>query len=115
MATGYAAGIAGWTGAATIAGCNLVGSLLSGWLFDRISHRKILIVLPLFGATALLGIFIFPEQMPLFLGGVGLAYGGTMATYRGYFLERTADMLMANRQAGHTAIYPFFVTAAAIS
>lgn len=87
MAIGHAAGIAatagfaGWIAAATIAGFNLVGSLLSGWLSDRISHRRILTTLPIIGAAALLALTVLPEQTLILLGVVGFAYGGTIATY----------------------------------
>jgi OFA family oxalate/formate antiporter-like MFS transporter len=87
MAIGHAAGIAatagfaGWIAAATIAGCNLVGSLLSGWLSDRVSHRSILTILPLLGAMALLALSVLPGQTLALLGVVGFAYGGTIATY----------------------------------
>lgn len=87
MAIGHAAeiaataGFAGWIAAATIAGFNLVGSLLSGWLSDRISHRHILTTLPVIGATALLALAVLPEQTLVLLGVVGFAYGGTIATY----------------------------------
>ncbi len=87
MAIGHAAGIAatagfaGWIAAATIAGFNLVGSLLSGWLSDRISHRRILTALPIIGAAALLALTVLPEQTLFLLGVVGFAYGGTIATY----------------------------------
>ena len=87
MAIGHAAGIAstsgfsGWIAAATIAGCNLVGSLICGWLSDRVSHRSILTSLPLLGATALLAISVFPGQTLSLLGVVGFVYGGTIATY----------------------------------
>lgn len=87
MAIGHAAGIAatagfaGWIAAAAIAGCNLVGSLLSGWLSDKISHRLILTILPLLGAVALLALSVFPGLTIALLGVVGFAYGGTIATY----------------------------------
>lgn len=87
MAIGHAAGIAtnaghsGWIAAAAIAGCNLVGSLLSGWLSDRVSHRRILTVLPLLGTTALLALVGFPNLTIALLGIVGFAYGGTIAIY----------------------------------
>jgi MFS family permease len=87
MAIGHAAGIAssagfaGWIAAAAIAGCNLVGSLLSGWLSDRVSHRRMLTILPVIGAMALLALSIFPGQTQVLLGVVGFAYGGTIATY----------------------------------
>ncbi len=87
MAIGHAAGIAatagfqGWIAAAAIAGCNLVGSLLSGWLSDRVSHRSLLAILALVGAVALLALSVFPGLTIVFLGVVGFAYGGTIATY----------------------------------
>jgi OFA family oxalate/formate antiporter-like MFS transporter len=87
MAIGHAAGIAltagfsGWKAAAAIAGCNLVGSLLSGWLSDRISHRRILMILPLLSAIALLTLSVLPRETIALLGFVGFAYGGTIATY----------------------------------
>jgi predicted MFS family arabinose efflux permease len=87
MAIGHAAGIAatagfsGWKAAATIAGCNLVGSLLSGWLSDKISHRRILLILPLLSAAALLTLSFLPGETIALLGVVGFAYGGTIATY----------------------------------
>jgi OFA family oxalate/formate antiporter-like MFS transporter len=87
MAIGHAAGIAesagfsGWIAAAVIAGCNLVGSLLTGWLSDRVSHRSILTILPLLGAVALLMLSGFPNLTVALLGVVGFAYGGIIATY----------------------------------
>jgi OFA family oxalate/formate antiporter-like MFS transporter len=87
MAIGHAAGIAatsgfsGWVAAAVIASCNLVGSLLSGWLSDRVSHRFILTILPILSAIALLALSAFPELAIQLLGVVGFAYGGTIATY----------------------------------
>jgi OFA family oxalate/formate antiporter-like MFS transporter len=87
MAIGHAAGIAatagfaGWIAAAAIAGCNLVGSLLSGWLSDRVSHRRILTILPILGALALFALSVFPGQTLVLLGVVGFAYGGIIATY----------------------------------
>lgn len=87
MAIGHAAGIAetkgfsGWIAAAIIASCNLVGSLLSGWLSDRVSHRSILTTLPLLGAMALLMLSGYPSLTIALLGVVGFAYGGTIATY----------------------------------
>ena len=87
LAIGHAAGIAasagvaGWIAAAAIAGCNLMGSFLSGWLSDRVSHRSILTILPLVGAAALLALSIFPGLSLVFLGVVGFTYGGTIATY----------------------------------
>lgn len=87
MAIGHASGIAtaagfaGWIAAAVIAGCNLVGSLLSGWLSDRMSHRLILTALPLVGAAALLVMPVAPGMTLVLLGVVGFAYGGTIATY----------------------------------
>ncbi|WP_162798510.1 MFS transporter [Sulfitobacter sp. SK012] len=87
MAIGHAAGIAatagfaGWVATAVIAGCNLVGSLLSGWLSEKVSHRRILTVLPLLGTAALLALSVFPGLTIALLGVVGFAYGGTIATY----------------------------------
>ncbi|MGB7270761.1 MAG: MFS transporter [Albidovulum sp.] len=87
MAIGHAAGIAeaagfsGWIAAAAIAGCNLLGSLLSGWLSDRVSHRGILMTLPLLGAVALFALSALPGLSIALLGVVGFAYGGTIATY----------------------------------
>lgn len=87
MAIGHAAGIAatagfaGWIAAATIAGCNLAGSLLCGWISDRVSHQSILTSLPLLGAMALLALSFFPAQTLAFLGVVGFTYGGIIATY----------------------------------
>ncbi len=87
MAIGHAAGIAaaagfsGWIAAAAIAGFNLVGSLLSGWLADRIPHHSILTILPLTGAAALLALSVLPGLTIPLLGVVGFTYGGTIATY----------------------------------
>lgn len=87
MAIGHAAGIAatagfsGWIAAAAIAGCNLLGSLLSGWLSDKVSHRGMLIILPLLGAAALPGLVVFPGLTIILLGVIGFAYGGTIAIY----------------------------------
>lgn len=87
MAIGHAAGIAstvgfsGWIAAAAIAGGNLMGCLVCGWLSDRAGHRGMLTILPLIGAMALLMLVIFPGQTIALLGVVGFAYGGTIATY----------------------------------
>lgn len=87
MTIGHAAGIAatagfsGWVAAAVVAGCNLVGSLFSGWLSDKISHRSVLTVLPLLGALALLALPGLPALTIALLGIVGFAYGGTIAAY----------------------------------
>ena len=87
MAIGHAAGIAAptgqpaWLGAAVIAGCNLIGSLLCGWLADRVSHRLILVALPLLGASALMTLAAAPAAAIPLLGVIGFAYGGTIATY----------------------------------
>lgn len=87
MAIGHAAGIAatagfsGWIAAAVIASCNLVGSLLSGWLSDRVPHRNMLTILPLLGAGALLLLMVFPGLTIILLGVIGFAYGGTIAIY----------------------------------
>ena len=87
MAIGHAAGIAsssgfsGWIAAAVLAACNLVGSFFCGWISDRISHQRILIFLPIFGAVALLGMAIMPIQTMLFLAVIGFVYGGMIATY----------------------------------
>ena len=87
MAIGHAAGIAAptgqpaWLGAAVIAGCNLIGSLLCGWLADRVSHRLILVALPLLGASALVTLAAAPAAAIPLLGVIGFAYGGTIATY----------------------------------
>lgn len=87
MAIGHAAGIAatanfpGWIAAVAIAGCNLLGSLLCGWLSDRVSHRSILAALASISALALLAIIIVPALTIPFLGIVGFAYGGAIASY----------------------------------
>lgn len=87
MAIGHAAGIAsvaglsGWMAAGVIAICNLAGSLLSGWLSDRISHRFLLTSLPIVGALALFLLAVAPIQVFVLLGLIGFAYGGTIATY----------------------------------
>jgi OFA family oxalate/formate antiporter-like MFS transporter len=57
------------------------GSLLSGWLSDRVSPRRILTILPLLGTAALLALSGFSGQTLVFLGIVDFAYGGTIATY----------------------------------
>ncbi|MGB3146224.1 MAG: MFS transporter, partial [Paracoccaceae bacterium] len=87
MAIGHAAGIAvaaglsGWKAIAVIAICNLVGSLLAGVLSDRDPQRRMLILLPLLGAAALLLLVFVPGLTLLGLGLVGFAYGGTIAAY----------------------------------
>lgn len=87
MAIGHAAGIAstagfsGWIAAASIPGCNLEGSLLCGWLSDKVSHRSTLTSLPLLGAAALLALSVLPAHTLTFLGIIAFAYGGTIATY----------------------------------
>ncbi len=87
MAIGHAAGIAmgaglsGWQAASVIAVCNLVGSLVSGWFADRISHRILLSSLPIISAIALLLLAVVPTQSFVLLGLLGFAYGGTIAVY----------------------------------
>lgn len=87
MAIGHASGIAtgaglsGWQAAAVIAVCNLVGSLLSGWFADRMSHRFLLSSLPIISAFALLLLAVVPTQSFVLLGLLGFAYGGTIAVY----------------------------------
>jgi OFA family oxalate/formate antiporter-like MFS transporter len=87
MAIGHAAGIAaaagmtGWMAAASIASCNLFGSLLSGWLSDRMPHRFILTSLPLLSAVSSLSLVSLPKLTLPLLGLLGFAYGGTIATY----------------------------------
>lgn len=80
-AIAVAAGFSGWIAVAAIAGCNLLGSLVSGWLSDRVSHRGMLMALPLLGAGALLVLSALPGLSIVLLGLVGFAYGGTIATY----------------------------------
>ena len=87
MAIGHAAEIAsasgrlGWVAVTAMAGCNLVGSLLSGSAADRIRHRQILVALPVIGAVALTGLAVMPGFAIPLLGAVGFAYGGTIAVY----------------------------------
>ena len=87
MAIGHAAGIAmgaglsGWQAASVIAVCNLVGSLVSGWFADRMSHRFLLSSLPIISAFALLLLAVVPTQSFVLLGLLGFAYGGTIAVY----------------------------------
>ena len=87
MAIGHAAGIAdlagtpGWLAAAVVAGCNLLGSLLSGWLSDKSSPRVILTILPLLGAVGLFAPSVAPSLTIIGLGLIGFAYGGTIAAY----------------------------------
>jgi OFA family oxalate/formate antiporter-like MFS transporter len=87
MAIGHAAGIAAtqdfsnWVAASTIASANLVGSILFGWLSDRVSHHSMLTTLPLISAMALIGFSVFLGQTLTLLGILGFAYGGTIAAY----------------------------------
>jgi OFA family oxalate/formate antiporter-like MFS transporter len=87
MAIGHAAGIAAtqgfssWVAASTIASANLVGSVLFGWLSDRVSHHSMLTTLPLISAMALIGFSVFLGQTLTLLGILGFAYGGTIAAY----------------------------------
>ena len=59
MAIGHAAGIAasagfgGWIAPAVLAFCGFVGSLLFGWLIDRVRWRVVLSFLPMMSAAAL--------------------------------------------------------------
>ncbi len=76
-----ATGFTGWIAPAVLAFFNLIGSLLSGWLVDRISHRWILVTLPLISAVSLVAITLLPELTLVFLCIVGFAYGGIIATY----------------------------------
>ena len=87
MAIGHAAGLAeargisGWTAPAVLAVCNLSGSLVAGVLMDRMAPRRLLAALAIASALALAVLALVPGLTLIALGGVGFAYGGTIAAY----------------------------------
>lgn len=91
MAIGHAVGIAktygvtgsGWLTPTVVAACNLCGSLIAGWLADRIPSLRLLILLPLISAAALIGLQIaaLPAIAIFSLGLVGFVYGATISVY----------------------------------
>ena len=87
MAIGHAAGLAeargfqGWTAPAILAICNLTGSLVAGTLMDRLPPRHLLAGLALLSALALCMLALSNSLTLAALGGVGFAYGGTIAAY----------------------------------
>ena len=83
-----AAGFAGWIAAAVVAASNLVGSLLCGWLSDRVLHRHLLVILPLVSALGLVGLAYLPVLAVILLGTIGFTYGGAIATYPAAIAKR---------------------------
>ena len=90
MAIGHAAGIAQvaragdvtWLAPTLIALCNLAGSLIGGRLADRMSHRTLLITLPLITVGALLALsLVLPPLVYPCLGLIGFSYGGVISVY----------------------------------
>lgn len=91
MIIGHAAGIAAalrpgtqaWIAPVTIAGFNLLGSLVAGRLADRLPLGALLAALALLTATTLAGLAAFGKVYGVMvgLGLVGFAYGGTIAAY----------------------------------
>lgn len=94
MAIGHAAGIAaiaglaGWVAAGIIAICNLMGSLLSGWMSDRTNNRVLLMSLPVLSALSLVGLVNWPTMSLPLLGVIGFCYGGTIALYPAVIARR---------------------------
>lgn len=83
-----AAGFTGWVAPASLAAFNLLGSLLSGWLVDRISKRLLLTILPLTGAMSLAALAVLPELTLALLCVVGFTYGGIIAAYPAAILQQ---------------------------
>ena len=91
MVIGHAAGLLAaadtstpyWAAPVLIAVCNLTGSLVAGWMIDRVSQGALLIGLPLLSAAALLVLSGSFQEATLIigLGVVGFAYGGIIAAY----------------------------------
>jgi len=85
MAIGNAARIAAtqdfssWVAAATISSTNLVGSVIFGWLSDKVSHQSVLTTLPLISTMALIGLSVFSRQPLTLLKILGFAYGEAIA------------------------------------
>lgn len=85
MAIGHAAGIAAtqdfssWVAAATISSTNLVGSVIFGWLSDKVSHQSVLTTLPLISTMALIGLSVFSRQPLTLLKILGFACGEAIA------------------------------------
>jgi predicted MFS family arabinose efflux permease len=91
MATGHATGIAeayGTTAALLvvapmiIALCNMFGSLIGGWMTDRVAPRLLMTVLPIVSAVVLLmlALDLAPGVLGA-LGVVGLVYGAVISVY----------------------------------
>ena len=92
MAIGHATGIARAGGLSdtlvllapmVIAGANMIGSLLGGWLTDRLSVRVVLMAFPAVssGALFLLALAGMGPVVLVGLGVVGFAYGAIIAVY----------------------------------
>ena len=72
-----------WFTPVLIAVCNTFGSLVGGWLVDRMGTRVLLIILPLLSAIALAVLAFQSNLAILFIcfGFVGFSYGAVIAAY----------------------------------
>jgi OFA family oxalate/formate antiporter-like MFS transporter len=114
MAIGHAAGIAkslGITGAVWvtpvwIAVCNMCGSLVGGWLVDRVGARRLLIILPLLSAIGL-SVLVFQTNFIILMicfGFAGFSYGAVIAAYPAVIAKMFA-------KSGSVRIYGLVFTA----
>ncbi|MGI9415212.1 MAG: MFS transporter, partial [Hyphomicrobiales bacterium] len=92
MAIGHATGIGRAAGLApellaaapiTIAVCNMAGGLAGGWLIDKTSTRRLLVILPAISAVALFALTAASGKAAVLLGLaiVGFTYGAIIAAY----------------------------------
>ncbi|WP_424945653.1 MFS transporter [Candidatus Spongiihabitans sp.] len=92
MATGHATAIAQQAGLdkrlmliapSVLALFSMAGSLLGGWIADRISFRVTLTLLPLLSAVSLLllSLFLIDSSVLFGLGVIGFAYGAIISVY----------------------------------
>lgn len=75
------AGFSGWAAPSVLAIFNLSGSLISGGLTHRVSHRRLLVILPLISAASLVAMMSFQPLVLICLGIVGFSFGGIIAVY----------------------------------
>ncbi|MEM6578485.1 MAG: MFS transporter [Pseudomonadota bacterium] len=101
MVIGHSAGIAAeaegarylWLAPALLAVCNLGGSLAGGRLSDTYPARNVLTLLSVLTILALAALAGGPGFVGVLvcLGGVGLAYGGTIAAHPAYIAKRYGE------------------------
>jgi len=79
---GLAAGFA-LAAPAVISLSGIPGSILGGWLADRMAHRRLLVAWPVVSALGLFGLAVFAKGMGvlLCLVTIGLAYGALIVVY----------------------------------